>query len=240
MKNIFTRLPMLCPGCREEQMLFPAGNFCPDCLKRLHFFDNRFHCPGCGGENNSAMTLCPQCLTEKPRLWKQAVAVFAYRSYGKELIRRFKFYNQPELARPLGILAAGEMAKHIYPLPDVIVPIPLNFLRLLRRSYNQTALLAQVVANISGIPAADCLRRKISLRKQSTLNRAQRHKGLKNAFSVISPDKIAGKRVLLLDDILTTGMTLHSAAAKLLAAGASEVSILVIARTISIRNFSGM
>ena len=233
MKDIFSRLSILCPGCGAESFPEIPGSFCPVCLQKLQFFDPRFHCSGCGGENDSAMEFCPQCLVEKPRLWQQAAAVFAYRSYGRELIRRFKFYNQPELARPLGILAAEQLENFIQPRPEVIVPVPLHLFRYLRRSYNQAMLLAQTVSTLSGIPVADIMHRKISFCKQSALNRSARHRGLQNAFSVKHPGKIAGKRVLLLDDILTTGMTLHTVAASLYAAGAAEVSILVIARVTS-------
>ena len=93
-----------CPACGKY---FPAngGTFCQECLEQLCFFDPAHRCSGCGGENHGALDQCIFCLAEPPRPWQQALALFAYQGYGKELIQRFKFSNEPELARPLAITA---------------------------------------------------------------------------------------------------------------------------------------
>ncbi|MBE6376487.1 MAG: ComF family protein [Lentisphaerae bacterium] len=218
-----------CPGCDSEKYPSVDGSLCPECRSKLKFFDPAIRCPGCGGENRSSADLCPQCMKEPPRPWQQALSVFAYQTAGKELIRRFKFANSPELARPLGILAA-EVLEDAGISADMIVPVPLSILRYCTRSYNQAALLAQIISSQTGIPFCNALHRKISFRHQASLDRKARHKGLQNIFSVRRRAGITGKSILLVDDVFTTGATLAAAAGKLLAAGAASISVLTIAR----------
>ncbi|MBE6364568.1 MAG: hypothetical protein E7053_02305 [Lentisphaerae bacterium] len=206
--------------------------FCPSCMEKLYFFDARYRCNGCGGENHGLLEFCDRCLAEEKRPWQQALALFAYRGLGRELIHRFKFRNHPELARPLGRMAADLMSSAGM-TADLLVPVPLNPLRYLFRSYNQAALLAGVISGRTGIPVAGLLRRKFSLRKQSTLGRKARHRGLQNAFYTVKNPDITGKHIILIDDVLTTGATLTAAAEKLLDAGAGKVSVVVIGRTIA-------
>lgn len=218
-----------CPGCHSEDVPALKGALCPECRSKLRFLDPALRCPGCGGENHSSADLCPQCLEEPPRPWQQAFSVFAYQTTGKELIRRFKFANTPELARPLGILAA-EVLDNAGISADMIVPVPLNILRYCLRSYNQAELLAEIISSISRIPVANVLHRKISFRHQSALNRKDRKKGLQNAFSLKKPSLVTGKKIILVDDVFTTGATLNAAAGKLLEAGCSGITVLTIAR----------
>lgn len=228
--TLLKHLPLLCPGCRTDKYPSLGGSFCPECLDKLLFFDPALHCPGCGGENTGTLEFCHQCLNEPPRPWKDAVAVFAYRLTGKELIRRFKFNNSPELALPLGILAAEKLAVSGISA-DCLVPIPLTLPRSLKRGYNQSALICEVISGITGIPQLPALARRFTLRHQAMLNRKSRHRGLRDEFRLRKD--VRGKTVLLLDDVLTTGATLSAAARTLLDAGCSEVNILVLGRTIS-------
>lgn len=133
------------------------------------------------------------------------------------------------MARPLGILAA-EVLEDAGISADMIVPVPLSILRYCTRSYNQAALLAQIISSQTGIPFCNLLHRKISFRHQASLDRKARHKGLQNIFSVRRRAGITGKSILLVDDVFTTGATLAAAAGKLLAAGAASISVLTIAR----------
>lgn len=223
-------LSPVCPACGRESFPPSPHIFCQSCIDSITFFDPALRCPGCGGENRSALDFCSSCLCEPPRPWKHALALFSYSGTGKELIRKLKFSRRPDLARPLGILAADMLiTSGIH--ADIIVPIPLNFLRRLSRSYNQAELLASVIAKTAGIHMAKLLRRKHSLRKQSVLGRHARHSGMENVFRVTAPRKIKDRHILIVDDILTTGATLSAAAAQLLKHGAASVSVLVIART---------
>ena len=207
------------------------GSFCANCLEKLPEISVDANCcPGCGGFQDGALAICSRCLAEPQRLWKEAAAALEYRGYAKELIRRFKFGNAPELARPLGrILSETALKKNI--TADIIVPIPLDPLRNWSRGYNQSALLALMVSDKTSIPVAEILNRRLSRSKQSMRSRRERHTALKNAFALKNGCSAAGKNILLLDDVLTTGATLHAAAKVLLKAGAASVTVLVLART---------
>lgn len=228
--HLLKYLPLLCPGCGSDKYPALAGGFCPECKEKLIFFDPQLRCPGCGGENFSALEFCQQCLDEPPRPWNKALAVFAYRTSGKELIRRFKFNGTPELARPLGMMAAELLANSDIH-PEYLVPIPLTLPRSIIRTYNQSKLVAEMISSISGIPVLSALSRKFTLRHQAMLDRKARHKGLLKEFR--TRKDVRNRKLLLIDDVLTTGATLSAAATALLDAGAAGVDILVLARAIS-------
>ena len=223
-------LPLLCPGCGRDDCTAPGGRLCPECTGKLLFFSPDMRCPGCGGENVSALEFCQQCLAEPPRPWKQALALFAYRTFGKDLIRRFKFNGQPQLAWPLGLMAAELLAESGIK-PDFLVPVPLTLIRQLNRTYNQSALIAETISGISGIPVLSPLVRRFTLRHQAMRDRNSRHQGLLREFRIRKT--VRDLNLLLIDDVLTTGATLSAAARTLLDAGAKEVNVLVLARSIS-------
>ena len=114
---------------------------------------------------------------------------------------------------------------------DVIVPVPLHYTRLVKRRYNQAALLARELGRYTGLPV-DCfsLVRHRKTRPQVEFSGFERVRNVKNAFSVPHPEKLAGKRVVLIDDVLTTGSTLKECAAALKKAGVRSVDALTVAR----------
>jgi ComF family protein len=114
---------------------------------------------------------------------------------------------------------------------DVIVPVPLHRWRLLSRAYNQAALLARALARISGKPViADALLRTKRTPSQGQFNREGRHRNVARAFVVSRAVAVAGKKVLLIDDVLTTGATADACARALLAGGTRRVDVLVLGR----------
>ena len=146
-------------------------------------------------------------------------------------LRRFKYAGRADLGRPLGHLArhavraAGLVA-------DVVVPVPLHPARLAERGYNQAALLGAEVARELGAPLeARGLGRTRNTAHQARLDRAGRLTNVTGAFRVRAPARVRGLRVVLVDDVATTGATLAACSAALLAAGALSVTALVVART---------
>ena len=130
----------------------------------------------------------------------------------------------------------AQAGRDLLPDADLIVPVPLHRTRLWSRRFNQAAALAQVVARQSGVPlAALALSRVKRTRQQVGLTRAQRAENLQGAFRVL-PDmrpQIEGRRILLVDDVLTTGSTANAAARALMRAGAYAVDILTFARVVT-------
>ena len=231
LEKLFRKIKFPCPGCASDDA--PAGGrgFCPQCTALLKLYpDDMQFCPGCGGPLDGALAVCSQCLAEPVRLWQSATAVFPYRGFGKQLIREFKFSNRPELARPLGVLAARAVQRSNWQ-PEILVPVPLHRWGFLLRGYNQAELLAQIVGEELGVPVANVLRRHGKRAKQAKLGRKDRHKSLSGVFSCLAPEKLQGHRVMLIDDVFTTGATLSAVAKMLNKCGVSELAVLTVART---------
>lgn len=218
-----------CPRCHSGD---GSGNncFCPDCLSELPLVDPGARCRGCGGELDGALALCSQCLPEADRPWIDAVTVLEYRGEARKLIADFKFRGRVELARPLGILAASAFRAAGFEA-DFIVPIPLHWTRQLYRGFNQTELLGSIISRELDIPLCPALRRTSRGRKQSTLGRKARLQNLRHRFAVRPGTLPANARVLLLDDVFTTGATLNAAALLLQHAGCGPIRVLTICRT---------
>ncbi|WP_437607139.1 ComF family protein [Sorangium sp. So ce834] len=148
-----------------------------------------------------------------------------------EGIRRFKYGDRPDLARPLGRLLLGA-ARDAEVSADLVVPVPLHPRRLAERGYNQAALLAAHVAD--GLPASMAPRALCRVRptaQQAQLPRDLRLQNVVGAFRVRAPERVHGRRVALVDDVATTGATLAACRDALLGAGAASVTYLVLATT---------
>jgi len=147
-----------------------------------------------------------------------------------DAIRRFKWHGLPELARPLGRLLVAHLAQG---LPDRVVPVPLHPRRLRAREFNQAALLALFARGARGPPVdVQLLERIRDTLPQSQLPGPARQANVRGAFRVSQRGDARGLRILLVDDVLTTGATAEACARALLEAGAREVAILTLARAV--------
>jgi competence protein ComFC len=150
----------------------------------------------------------------------------------QKLILLFKYAKVESLARPLGrllveALPSGESPRESY---DLLIAMPMHWRKQWERGFNQAALLAEHVAPHCGLKVASNLRRKRYTKSQASLSEADRRFNLKDSFYVRKPEQVAGKRVLLVDDVFTTGATLRAATAVLKSAGAAQVTALTLAR----------
>ncbi len=160
--------------------------------------------------------------------------MFRYDDHSRGLILRFKYADQLDGAPSYGTWLARAGAELVREA-DLIAPVPLHRWRLLRRRFNQSAVLAHALGRQAGKPvAADLLVRTRATPSQGGLNFRQRRRNVRNAFAVRRPRaaSVRGRRVLLVDDVLTTGATVEACAKALLAAGASGVDVVVLARVV--------
>ncbi len=228
-------LPPRCLNC--GRILAENTGLCASCFDEIAFITKPY-CRKCGHPLETAAVsgermLCGRCLKTNNRPFRLCRSAFAYDEASKNLILNFKFRDKTENARFLAqvMYVAGE---DIFNAGiDVIVPVPLHFLRLLGRRYNQSALLARQLSGLSGCPA-DCTSvvKHRRTRPQVELSGLARVRNVKGAFTVKHPKMIAGKRVLLVDDVLTTGSTLKECAMVLKKAGAKSVDALTVARVV--------
>lgn len=221
-------LPPLCLSCREP--VDRQGALCADCWKRIDFLGPP-QCACCGLPFSFAMaeqSLCAGCLAAPPP-YRRLRAATRYGDIGRKLILGYKHGDQLHMTPALaGWLdrAGGELLAEA----ELIVPVPLHRWRLLGRRYNQAALLALALGKRHGVPVAvDGLIRRRRTRPQGGLRRRQRLLNLAGAFQGRA-DRVAGKRVLLIDDVVTTGATIAACARALTAAGAARVEVLALAR----------
>jgi ComF family protein len=226
-------LPPLCLSC--QAIVDQPGAVCAACWARLSFLGAPM-CRRCGlpfPHDVGVEAECAACIAEPPP-WDRARAVLAYDEASRGLILGFKHADRlhavPAFGRWLA-RAGAELASDA----DLIAPVPLHWLRLALRRYNQAALLAQALAQATGrVCVPDLLARTRRTPSQGHLGRAERHKNVAGAFRARARyrDRIAGKRILIVDDVLTTGATARASTKALLAAGAAAVDVVTLARVV--------
>ncbi len=158
-------------------------------------------------------------------------AVYSFGSYEgtlRELIHLFKYAKVETLAGPLGRMLAE--AAPVHERFDAVVAMPMHWRKRWTRGFNQAELLAGQTAKRYGLRLSSCVRRKRATKAQAGLSEAERRENLNDSFLVARPQEVAGKRVLLVDDVFTTGSTLRAATAALKGAGALRVVALTLAR----------
>jgi ComF family protein len=235
-KNVVTAVldvlfPPLCLGCRG-----PVGEagYCAPCWSALTFLEGP-GCACCGLPFAVALdgeTLCAACLTQPPAFDK-ARAIMAYDDKSRAAILALKHADRLDLV-PGFSRWLGRTGRNLLVDSDLIVPVPLHRLRLWRRRYNQSAELARRLAQEwKRVYEPFALTRSRPTASQGTMASAKaRRRNVMGAFQVPDPAKVKGKRVLLLDDVMTTGATVQACARALKRAGAQRVHVLVLARVV--------
>lgn len=162
------------------------------------------------------------------RGFDSAYSFGAYEGTLRELIHLYKYGRIRTLAKPLGDHLAAAIPRDLR--FDAIVPVPLHWARRWRRGFNQSALLAREVARRCGIPVRNAVRRTRATRSQAGLSNAKRRLNMAGAFRVRKRSSVEGLRLLLIDDVMTTGATASACAQVLRRAGARYVALLTVAR----------
>lgn len=229
---------LLPPRCHKCGIVLNEDvGLCDDCLKTIHFITEPY-CYKCGHpfeflQQKSGKLLCGNCLKNKRTPFRFSRSAFIYDEDSKKLILDFKFHDHTESARFLAkmLFVAGE---DIWKSDiDIIIPVPLHYTRLIRRRYNQSALLCNELGKLTNIKVDNLsLIRHRKTRPQVELSGIERQRNVRNVFSIKNVDAIKGKRVLLIDDVLTTGATLKECAYALKRIGAKSVDSLTLGRVI--------
>ena len=226
-------LPPQCLAC--DRPVAAHGSLCPSCWSKLKLIE-RPYCARLGTPFTYELgdgALSAEALADPPPFDRcRAVAVFD--DVARKLVHGLKYRDRLELAAWM----AGWMARagsEIVATADVVMPVPLHRRRLWWRRANQSALLAMTIAEAAGKPFAPAALRRIRPTEQQVgLTPDQRDRNVRGAFRVPAEDKIAvaGRRVLLVDDVYTTGATVKAATRALIRAGAAAVDVLVFARVV--------
>jgi ComF family protein len=227
--------PPLCIACRGP--VAEAG-FCAACWSAVTFLDGP-GCACCGLPFAVALegdTLCAGCLANPPAFDK-ARAIMAYDDNSSRAILALKHADRLDLV-PGFSRWLSRTGRFLLEDSDLIVPVPLHRFRLWRRRYNQSAELARRLAgNWQRLYDPFALIRSRATASQGAMAGAKaRRRNVLGAFQVPDPDRIKGKRVLLLDDVLTTGATVQACARALKRAGAERVHVLVLARVVKAKD----
>ncbi|RJQ16641.1 MAG: ComF family protein [Nitrospiraceae bacterium] len=221
--NIF--FPETCPVCQGPAREHKTAPICSGCWEGISPYEGP-SCRRCGKPLVSDVaTICGECLQDEPAFTK-AVSFGLYEGVLKKAISLLKFYGMKRLSKPLSdIILQIEL-----PQADAVVPVPLNEKRLRQREFNQSALLAKNLAESRGIPVVlNCLVRTRDTRQQVGLNSRDRRKNIKKAFDVKQKELIAGKNIMLVDDVVTTGATVRECARVLKKAGVENIYVITLA-----------
>jgi ComF family protein len=229
-------LPPRCLKCGE--IVADPGALCGRCWPELKFLGPPC-CACCGLPFEFEMgegSLCGACAADRP-LYDRARAALTYDDASRDLILRFKHADRIDGAATF----AGWMVRagaELVASADIIAPVPLHRWRLVRRRYNQAAILANAIGGLRGkLVVPDLLVRRRATPSQGHLGRSQRHRNVAGAFA-LHPRRTkaaAGARILLVDDVLTTGATAEACARTLRNGGAKAVDLLVLARVVRVQ-----
>lgn len=201
----------ICGNC-QDYLPVVRSPFCQTCGRPVK---DEIHCTCCRSGNNLS----------RGRSWLMFITP------ADRLIHFFKYRNKRSLARLFGrALSLIVKSDHDLGQCDLIVPVPLHWWRRMRRGYNQASLIAREISRDCGIEVADILRRKRPTRTQTRLVNEQRFRNVEKAF-VLKKCDVKNKKILLVDDVMTTGATINECARVLLEAGAQSVCSCVAAIT---------
>ncbi len=226
-------LPPRCLKCGD--ILSAAQALCPDCWRKLTWLGAP--CCACCGQpfpfDAGGEALCGACLQKRPA-YDRARAVFRYDDESRDLVIGLKHADRTETVPAL----AGWMSRvggALLESTELIVPVPLHWTRLATRRFNQAALLAHAIGRTAGLPVLpQALLRRRATRSQGHLGRLARFRNVKGAIVVAERHAtvVTNRRILLIDDVITTGATVESAAKALISAGARQVDVLALAKVV--------
>ena len=225
--------PPTCLACRTA--VDAHGALCADCWRKMRFIE-RPYCDRLGTpfeQDLGAGLHSPQAIADPP-VFARARAVARFEDGpARRLVHRLKYSDRGELAQPMGRWMARAGAE-LLAQADAVTPVPLHPLRLWKRRFNQSAALASVIALEAGKPYEPFLLARVkATRSQVGLSRSQRADNMQGAFRAPPEAMLRGRKIILVDDVLTSGATANAAARALLRGGAARVDLLIFARVVT-------
>ena len=226
-------LPPLCPACRE---LVGGDGLCASCWSKLSLiappYCERLGIPFAYDPGPGVLSM--QAIANPPA-YHRARAAVRYDEIARSLVHSLKYGDRLDLAPTAGRWMA-RAGRELLADADALVPVPLHWRRLWARRFNQSALLAKAIAEVGCVPVAEnALRRVKPTAQQVGLSQAERASNVQGAFRVPPEGRaeVKGRRLILIDDVLTSGATADACARSLLRAGAGSVDVLVFARVVN-------
>src|SRR5712691_867967 len=225
-------LPPLCPACREP--VRDPGGLCAACWSRLNFI-GRPYCERLGipfAYDPGPGILSMQAIADPPA-YARARAAVRFDDVARALVHALKYGDRLDLA-PMLARWTARAGSELLAEADALVPVPLHWRRLWARRFNQSAALATAIAADVHVPVTTALERIRATPQQVGLSKSERAQNVQGAFRVPAAAKaeVAGRRLILVDDVLTSGATADTCARALLRAGAAHVDVLVFARVV--------
>lgn len=223
-------LPKRCLACAN--LTQEANSVCGSCFKDLNFIAAPF-CACCGREFALDLPGNQKCLSciEKAPSFDRSRSLFKFDEYSKKIIHSFKYYDKTILARYFADMLVARYQSELTG-SDVIVPVPMHRFKRLFRMYNPAGELASAIGKVIDLPIYnDILVKTKWTRAQTSLSRKGRAENIKGSLALKNIDQIKNKRIILVDDVITTGATIGLCARLLKKAGAKEVVVLSIAAT---------
>ena len=216
-----------CSLCGAKLMEELDDGICPSCLARMPWIEAPF-CPRCGLPGIRNQDRCPDC-RDIPPSFRFNRSLWQYQGEARRVITLFKFERRPHLAYVLAEKIWQNLFCNLTSSYDILTYVPMYPKAERVRGYNQSRLLAERLATLTGLPCESLLAKKMPSDPQHLLSREQRWDSLRSqVFSLTASP--GSKKVLLIDDVLTTGATAHFCSQLLLEAGAVEVVVLSLAR----------
>ncbi len=223
-------LPQRCLGCSE--ILNSNGEFCSDCWKKLEFIA-RPYCSICGQRFSIKVLdncICGRCYSSKPN-YDLARSLFKFNEYSKKIVHQFKYQDKTIFAKTFAKLLYNRYHEDINDT-DLIISVPMNRFKRLLRMYNPAHILAMDIAKITNKALkADILIKAKWTKSQTFLSRRQRKNNISGSIKFNTKYNIVDKRILLIDDVITTGVTINECAKILRQAGALSVYVMSVAMT---------